>query len=216
MTLIGGLRRRLRGPNAEPSPEPTPVAAPHRGPEVEFAAYAEDCRVFGFMRLAADRLTDALNDATEYELTDVMVVRLEDGVGSQTKELTVRRDEVLAVRASGPRGDARRRGRRRPYPVVLKTGPYVIHGYVHGLPGADPLHEIRRRKAMVPMTEAWIEYQSAGTDHRARVGTIIVNRTVYDWIRIAKDEEVRLPNLPAETKPNPMAKDLTGYIRGGE
>lgn len=200
----------------EEAPDPPPPPAQPLGPEVEFAAYAEDCRVFGFMRLEGDRLTDALNDAAEYHLTDVMVVRLEDGVGSQAKELSVRRDEVLAVRASGPRGNATRRGRRRPYPVVLKTGPYVIHGYVHGLPGADPLHEIRRRKAMVPMTEAWIEYRSAGTDHRARVGTIIVNRTLYDWIRIAKDDEVRLPDLPAETKPNPLAKDLTGYIRSAE
>lgn len=189
---------------------------PGVGREVEFAAYAEDCRVFGFMRLTADRMTDALNDATEFSLTDVMVVRLDDAMATQMTDLTVRRDEVLAVRAAGPRGDPARRSRRRPYPITLKTGPYVIHGYVHGLPGADPIQQIRRRKTMVPLTESWIEYQSGGQNHRARVGTIIVNHELWDWVRLSRDEEIRLPDLPAETKPDPRAKDLTGHIHSPE
>jgi hypothetical protein len=53
----------------------------------------------------------------------------------------------------------------------------------------------------------------AGREHRARVGTIIINREVVDWVRLARDEEVALPNLPAETGPDPRAKDLTGHIR---
>ena len=191
------------------------MSVPDHSWEVEFAAYAEECRIFGFMRVVGDRLTDALNDRGEYPLTDVMVVRIADGVAVQAQELVVHRDEVLAVRASGPRGNVGRRGRWRPYPVTLKTGPYVIHGYLHGLPGADPLQEIRRRKPMVPLTESWIEYRSAGNEHRARVGTIIVNREQYDWIRMSKDEEVGLPDLPGETKPNSLAKDLTGCIRSG-
>jgi len=168
------------------------------------------------MRLTGDRMTDALNDSVEYALTDVMVVRLDTGLAMQAQDLTVARDEVLAVRASGPRGALAMRSRRRPYPVTLQTGPFVIHGYVHGLPGADPLQQVRRRKSMVPFTEAWIEYQSAGQHHRARVGTIIVNRELWDWIRMSRDEEVRLPGLPAEAKPDPHAKDMTGYIRSGD
>lgn len=216
VTLLGDLRRRLRAPDPpaahleEPAElEPAPVP----GREVEFAAYADDCRVFGFMRLTGDRMSDALNDATEYQLTDVMVVRLDDGLATQVMDLVVQRDEVLAVRASGPRGDPARRSRRRAYPVTLQTGPYVIHGYVHGLPGADPLQQVRRRKPMVPLTESWIEYRSGAENHRARVGTILVNHELWDWIRLSRDEEVRLPDLPAETKPDPRAKDLTGHIR---
>lgn len=189
------------------------VPAPIPGREVEFAMYSLDCRVFGFTRLTGDRLSDMLNDSTEYQLTDVMIVRLDDGLATQELDLTVNRDEVLAVRASGPRGDQARRTRRRPYPVTLQTGPYVIHGYVHGLPGADPLQQVRRRQPMVPLTESWIEYRSGAQDHRARVGTMLVNREMWDWIRLSRDEEVRAADLPAETKPDPRAKDLTGHIR---
>jgi hypothetical protein len=218
-TLLDDLRRRLRAPEppavaVEEPDELDPV--PALGREVEFAAYAEDCRVFGFTRITADRMTDALNDAGEYPLTDVMIVRLDDAMATQMMDLIVRREEVLAVRAAGPRGDPARRSRRRPYPITLKTGPYVIHGYVHGLPGADPLQQIRRRKAMVPLTESWIEYQSGGQNHRARVGTIVVNHELWDWVRLSRDEEIRLPDLPAETKPDPRAKDLTGHIRSPE
>jgi hypothetical protein len=219
VTLLGDLRRRLRAPElpaAAPEEPDELEPVPALGREVEFAAYAEDCRVFGFMRLTADRMTDALNDSGEYSLTDVMIVRLDDGMATQMTDLTVRREEVLAVRAAGPRGDPARRSRRRPYPITLKTGPYVIHGYVHGLPGADPIQQIRRRKTMVPLTESWMEYQSGGQNHRARVGTIVVNHELWDWVRLSRDEEIRLPDLPAETKPDPRAKDLTGYIHTPE
>lgn len=213
---LAELRRRLRpsqpprtnGADAE-GVEPVPMVVP----EVEFAAYAEDCRVFGFVRLPGDRMSDFLNEASAYELADVMVVRLDDGVATQASDMIVRRDELLAVRAAGPRGDPARRSRRRPFPVSLQTGPYTIHGYVHGLPGADPLQQVRRQKTMVALTESWIEYQSDAQTHRARVGTILVNRELWDWIRLSRDDEVGLPDLPAETKPDPRAKDLTGHIR---
>jgi hypothetical protein len=216
--ILGDLRRRLR-PTSPPelvtrepleADESEATALPGR--EVEFAAYAEDCRLFGFMRLRADRMTDVLNDQSDYSLTDVMVVRLADGVATQMVGLTVHRDELLAVRAAGPRGDPARRSRRRPFPITLQTGPYIIHGYVHGFPGADPIQQIRRRLPMVPLTESWIEYQSAGQQHRARVGTIIVNHESWDWARLSRDDEVKLPDLPAETKPDPRVKDFTGDI----
>ncbi|MBA3234931.1 MAG: hypothetical protein H0T59_02920 [Chloroflexi bacterium] len=217
-TIFASLRRRLVIPNELDSVEASRAVvevetSQTRGIEVEFAGYAVDCRVFGFMRLEGDRMSDALNDADEQALTDVMLVSLADGSTSQATRMIVARDEVLAVRAAGPRGNAERRTRRRPYPVTLQTGPYVVHGYVHGPPGADPISQVRSRKPIVPLTEAWIEYRSAGADHRARVGTILVNRELWDWIRLSKDEEVRLPDLPAETNPDPLAKDLTGYIR---
>ena len=43
-----------------------------------------------------------------------------------------------------------------------------------------------------------------------------VNHELWDWIRISRDEEIGLPDLPAETKPDPRAKDLTGHIRTQE
>jgi hypothetical protein len=214
--LLTDLRRRLRRTSQAPEPEPAELSSveePVREVrEVEFAAYTEDCRLFGFARLDTERLTDFLNEHEQVVVSDVMVVALEDGQAGEAKELTVERAELLAVRATGPRGNPGRRGRMRPYPVTLQTGPYTIHGYLHALPGADPLKQLRLRKTMVPLTESWIEYASGGEAHRARVGTIIINRELLDWIRPSRDVEVRLPDLPAEAQPDPRAKDLTGYI----
>lgn len=180
--------------------------------EVEFAAYAEDCRIFGFWRHDGERLSDALNANDDFLLHDVLLSSLEDGHTSDAREFLVRRDELLAVRGAGPRGNIARRSRTRPSPVTLQTGPYTIHGYLHGPPGADAVRQIRRRKPMVPLTEAWIEYAAGGALHRARVGPIIVNHEALDWIRHSRDEEVSAPGLPAENKIDPHAKDLTGYI----
>ena len=211
--------RHLRGvapaaPSAADRPAPEPRGVPE-GAEVEFAAYAEDCRIFGFLRLDAERLSDALNEHDRLELSDVLVVALDDGHGREEHALTVERDELLAVRAAGPRGNLARRGRTRPYPVTLQTGPYTIHGHLHTLPGGRSHAAAAVRQPMVPLTEAWIEYVAAGETHRARVGTIIVNRPLLDWIRPSRDDEVGLPDLPAETAPDPHAKDLTGYIYAG-
>lgn len=210
------LRRRL-GLSGQPSeaapPEPEIEADARITAEVEFAAYAEDCRIFGFWRHDAERMSDALNANEEYHLYDVLVEALADGHTSDARTLVVRRNELLAVRAAGPRGNLARRARTRPSPVTLQTGPYTIHGYLHGPPGADAVRQISRRRPMVPLTEAWIEYPAGGENHRARVGPIIVNHEVFDWIRHSRDDEVQVPGLPVERTIDPHAKDLTGYIR---
>ena len=214
-TLLSRLHARLLGAEPAPASAPVPDPDPAPSPEVEFAAYAEDCRLFGFLRLDAERLSDLLNSHAQVHLVDVLAVALDEGRAVPAEELWVARDELLAVRASGPRGNAGRRGRTRLYPITAQLGPYEVHGYLHGPPGGDPLRQLRRRLPMVPLTEAWIAYRAAGQDHRARVGTLIVNRELLDWVRPARDDEVRLPSLPVESSVDPRAKDLTGYILSG-
>ena len=160
----------------------------------------------------ADRLTDYLNQRERYELCDVLVVATRDGSSTEARTLAVERGELLAVRASGPRGNVNLRGRTRLYPVALQMGPYTIRGHLHGLPGSDPIAQLRLRPPMVALTESWIEYQCEDETHRGRVGTIIVNRDAIDWIQHSADDEVRVPHLRAEPRPDPRAKDLTGHI----
>jgi hypothetical protein len=215
---LGRLGRRL-GRGEAPAEARAPEASEPRelhASEVEFSAYAEDCRIFGFLQHAQERLSDALNAGETFVLKDVLLVALADGQVTERRELEVQRDELLAVRATGSRGNAERRIRGRASPITLKLGPYTVHGYVHGPPGGDAIAQMRRRKPMVPLTEVWIEYLAAGLAHRARVGSLIVNRDAIDWVAHSHDETVRMPDLPAEARMGPLAKDLTGYIRASE
>jgi hypothetical protein len=101
---------------APESPGPQP-------PEIEFVAYAEDCTLSGHLRLAAERLTDLLNDHDEVELTHVVVEDLVGGHAVEVDELVVERDELLLVHASGPRGNASRRVRTTPHRISAKADP---------------------------------------------------------------------------------------------
>lgn len=211
---IAGLRDWLAGDlqadHEDPGPEE--VTDQRGAREIEFSAYTEDCRLFGFLRLAGERLSDALNDLEEVHLVSVLLVALDDNRAVEMRDLVVGRHELVAVRASGSRGNAARRVRTRPSPVAVKAGAYMIRGYVHGPPGGDPLRRFRGPRPMVPMTEAWIEYEAGGSPHRARVGPLIVNSGFVDWVERAKETDVRV-DLPVEMRIDPRAKDMTGHVR---
>ena len=203
--MIGNLRRKasLEAGRSALSPTPSiPLQFTRESIEIELTGYAQDCLVYGFMLVDADRLTDYMNARERYELRDVLVVDIGDGSSTEARTLAVERGELLAVRASGPRGNVNRRGRTRPYPVTLQTGPYTIRGHLHGHTGGDPIVQLRSRPPMVALTESWIEYQCEYEPHRGRVGTILVNREAIDWIHHSTDDEVQLPQLPAETRPS--------------
>lgn len=213
---FAGLRDWLAGDARAEADEATPsdVPDPRRARELEFSAYTEDCRLFGFIHLDGERLSDALNDSEELRLDSVLLVALEDNRAIEMSQLTVARHELVAVRASGPRGNAARRIRTRPSPVAVQAGPYLVRGYVHGPPGGDPLRRFRTQRPMVPLTEAWVEYEAGGVPHRARVGPLIVNTAFVDWVERATDTEIRV-DLPVEMRIDPRAKDMTGNVRIG-
>ena len=189
-------------------------------PQVEFVAYAEDCLLSGFVRLGADRLTDLLDDHEELELVDVHVQDLAQGAGTEVPEFVVRRDELLLVHASNPRGNRGRRRRTIQHPVALQIGPYHVRGYLHAVPGADPIASFRHRRPMVPITDAWVDYLAGNVRQRRRVPTLIVNREFVDWIVEALDDEVEMPELQLSTHGlaqgnTQLLKDFTGDVRHG-
>ena len=156
-------------------------------PEVEFVAYAADGRLSGRIRLDSARLTDMLNDHDEFQLEHVLVERLPDGGTMVIPEFVVRRDELLLVRAAGPRGDRSRRTRTVPGGITVKSGPYLVTGTIHTTPGLDPLDFFRRRKPMVPLTDAVIEYRGPRGPVDEPAPTIVVNRDLADWVRRSDD-----------------------------
>jgi hypothetical protein len=183
-------------------------------PDVEFVGYGEDCVIVARLPLEAERLTDLLNEQDRYLVTDVLAHGLADGTQFELPEIELQRDEVFLVHAAGPRGNADRRQRTQQHLVAIQLGPYLVQGYYHGLPGSDPVDGIRRRKAMVPLTEATIEFVAGGSVVQSRVETVIVNRELMDWVVQAEDESLEFPELAVPKAEGRLAKDFTGDILG--
>lgn len=169
---------------------------------VELLAYAADCRVHGQIELAEARLSDQLNGTLELLVLDARIEDLADGHVVATPELTVSRDELCAVVASGPRGDAARRLHTITTRVEVEVGPYWIVGWVHSMPTSGPLGAFLRQVAWVPLTEATVKYRYGAADVRDKVTTLLVNRHLMCSFRAV--EEAGL-DLPWETSRAPKA-----------
>jgi len=182
----GSLRVVLQ-PSPEEIFEPDSVA---EAPLVRFVAYTGHHLVFGWVRMQADRLTDLLNTLQALDLIDFRIERLEDGESRAEDRVHIASEDLVAVHASGPRGDAALRRRTRSHPIALQAGHYLIGGHLHAEPGTEPLAGLLDRPPMVPLTDAWIEYWSGASRIKQAIGTIIVNRLRADWIRVVSDEDL--------------------------
>jgi hypothetical protein len=179
-------------------PVPEDVFEPEFVPEapfVRFEAYADDSRLFGWVRLDADRLTDLLNAHDELQLIHVEIESLTDGRTEMADEVTVRREDLVAVHVSGPRGRGTERRRTRKFAAAIQTGHYMVGGYVHAPAGVSPERSVDERPSMIPLTDAWIEYWSGGQRRRQWVGTIVVNRELADSWRFVSDEDLAFGRL---------------------
>ncbi len=176
--------------------EPDAVAD---APLVRFVAYTRQERVFGWVRLREDRLTDLLNAHEELHLTDAQLENLEDRATRSVDEMLIRVKELIAVHASWPRGVEALRRRTRTHAVALQSGNYRIGGHLHATPGVAPLEDLDTRPAMVPLTDAWIEYWSSGHGTEQATGTIIVNRLLADVVRVVTDDDLSEDELGPPT-----------------
>lgn len=214
--MFKSIGRRLQVQFGSPDPLPDPGGEPSdarpEAPPIDFVAFGADVLLSGNVALQAERLTDMLNDHDEYLLTDVTCHGLGDAVGVEVPEFLIRRDELLLVHATGPRGNRERRISTRAVPMVIQIGPYRLRGDLHTRPGTEPLDQLRRRKAMVPMTDAWLEFEFGGQLQERRLPTIIVNRELIDWIKPAANDGFAMLSLPTYRSSNPMVKDFTGNL----
>jgi len=211
--MSGGLRQRLRlvlgsRPTVDADENADGDEPPIASPWIQFVAFTEDCRVFGHIQLDSDRLSDTLNGHLEYLLCDVLVESLEDGRSIHADEVPLARDELLAVLAEGPRGDPTRRTHTLAYPVAVRAGPYLIRGNIHALPGVEPLASARRRRPMIPLSDAWIEYRSGGAAQVSSCGTIVVNRETADWIQLVEPAPAKVLGRakPGAAKPGAVKR----------
>jgi hypothetical protein len=170
-------------------PKRSATQAPAEDLLIEFVAYARESQLSGLVHLTADRLTDLLNATDELELLDVLCLGLAGGV-AEADRVVVARDELVAVKAGEPRGRPSLRRPTRQVAVGVASGPYAMHGYMHGRPGADPMIRLGRRPPTVPLTDAVIAYEAHDGWRREDASTLIVNRDTADSIRPAREDEV--------------------------
>lgn len=185
---------------------------------IDLEAYSGDCRLHGHLELGEGRLTDLLNTTPELNILDARLESLVDGHVVELPEVAVATDELCAVVASGPRGEAARRLRTHSARVVIEVGPYHVEGAVHGTPASDPLGSVLRRTAWVPLTDATVRYVLGGNSVSDAMETLIVNRKLATSLRPVEETVVALP-WEAATKPRPAssrALDLTGTLRDEE
>jgi hypothetical protein len=190
----------------------SPVEPPRAGaspvPLVELTAYADDSVARGRLALTTDRVTDLMNERTEFEFVDTSLQSLDDGHVVTVSTIVVGRDEIYAVAISGPRGDPRRRTRTRPIPIELRVGRYDVNGNIHILPGTDPIVGFRRRRAMVPLTEATIAFDGPAGRTVTQVATLLINRDLTVWLAPASRSEVRPPERAAGIESGRPGRDL--------
>jgi hypothetical protein len=172
-------------------------------PMVRLTAYAGHRRMFGWLQLDADRLTDVLNACAELHLRDAQVEDLATGRSQPEEEILIARRDLVAVTVGRPRGDPALRRPTRTHPVAMQSGDYLVGGYLHVVPGVDPLANFRARPTMVPLTYAWIEHWSRDARSAQAIGTVVVNRDRVDWVRVVTDEELIGGQLrPSWSKPS--------------
>ncbi len=160
------------------------------GPLVRFVAYADCRRIFGWLHLNAARLTDLLNGCEELRLIDCGLENLADGSSRTVDEIVLPRDELVAVHASGPRGNDALRTRTRIHPIVIQAQSFLVGGHLHAPLGVEPMANIRQRPPMIPLTDAWIEYWSGGLRRRQWTGIVVVNRAQADMVRLVTEDDL--------------------------
>lgn len=181
--MLRDLGRRLGRGEPPPTTEPDDPVEPPPAPQQEVVAYTDPAVLRGRLDFSGvDRLTDALNAADSFLLTDVRLEALGDGAVTQAAVVRVARDDLVAMAAGGPRGDPARRVRTQAQPVVIQSGPYELTGRVHALAGADPIGSLKRRRVMVPLTAAQVAYAVADRPRFDSMELLIINRDLIDVI----------------------------------
>ena len=107
--------------------------------------------------------------------------------------MSVVRDDLFAVVATGPRGAEKQRVELQTNRLQISIGPYIILGRLHTKPGTDAMASVMKREPMIPLTNVTIAYEMAGTFVTRDVGAMIVNRMLVDWISPTTDAASRLP-----------------------
>jgi hypothetical protein len=177
---------------------------------IQFVGFAADCTITGQMTMFGERLTDFLNGQERYLVHHVECESLEDGHQAAIDSVSVERNDLLAVVATGPRGSEKQRVVLQSSRLHVSVGPYLILGRLHSKTG-DAVNDVLKREPMIPLTDATIAYEVAGAIVARDIPTIIVNRLLIEWISPTTDAATLFPDVPVRSPfATRLQKDFTG------
>jgi hypothetical protein len=159
--------------------------------QIEFHAYADDYTVHGDVALDTDRLAEFLEATHDIDVDNLDLRALDDGRQHHLPSGLIRREELCAVTATGPRGRIDRRLRTRAYPMRVEVGPYLVVGYFQALPTADPWTMVQRRQ-IVALSPARISFDVAGDRVEETHDALLLMRVKIDSLEEATDGDVAL------------------------
>jgi hypothetical protein len=178
---------------------------------VDFLGFAGDCTISGKTTMFGERLTDFLNGQERFRVHHVELESLEDGHKVQVDSVSIMRDDLYAVVATGPRGAEKQRIELQTNRLQMSIGPYLILGRLHVKHGDDAMASVLKREPMIPLTDVTIAYEMAGTFVTRDVRTIIVNRMLVEWISPTPDSTTVFADAAVRSPfAQRMLKDFTG------
>jgi hypothetical protein len=184
-------------------------------PPIDFRGYSGDCLIHGSLTVPSEvRLTDFLNTADVFPVTDASLYALEDGRAVPAGEQQLDPADLWAVEPTDSGvtpWHADLHISTRSVQVEIDLEPYQVTGYLHGVQTGDPLANVHRRRRMIPLTEATIRFKYAGHEMTRDTKVLIVNRERALGLKRLAHEHSKLDDLELPP-PDPMARDLTGAI----
>lgn len=140
----------------------------------QLVAWAEDCQVRGEVELGDGRLSDQVNELEVVTFYGATLAALDDGREVRMDEVEVERRELHVIEVTGRQGDPARRQRTIKDLVALRVGPYVLRGYLHRSPAAQPLASLAGWTRFVPLTDVTMDV--GGPQEPVLRDVVLVNR----------------------------------------
>lgn len=157
---------------------------------IELSVYAADAVASARLLLAHDRLADLLASDDAIDVRSVRLTALHDGRRETLAALDLARGEILLATTGEPRGNPGRRVGTVARPAVARVGPYTVTGRLHGPPSMDAF-EAGRRRAWIPLTDAFVAYRSGGREIRTPAPVALLNGAYVSSL-VAADPDDRL------------------------
>ena len=191
---------------------------------VDLIAFTADRRINGTIPLADDRLSDMLNSVPRIVMRNATVQDLVADAIPRTADVTLAIGSIVAVVATGRRGNEMRRHRTDLRLARVGVVRFVVTGSLHVPAGSvdplasnDPAVVLAGRDMLVPLTDATITYDLGRQPTTETHDTILINRAHATWIDLddaatIDTDAVELLEERERTYHAAMIKDFTGAV----